>query len=496
MLRPRSIAALILVGLAITLAPLIAAVITAVLQVDRLSILGRDAVLEAEEITRQSREVHSSLNEMRRPYLQYLVTVDPDFYAIYLERRSDLQQALRSLGHRPLTDRGRQYLEDLSREEQELFVALGDPRAGEKPATTRAAVDQAWADVNYSARALLAESGALVDRQVTELTQRADRLQRALVVQAAAVLPATICLAALFFGLITSPMRQIGQAIRRLGAQELSQRISVRGPSDVQELGELLEWLRQRIQRLEQQKIAFLRHISHELKTPLTTIRAGSELLVEGFGESLGEEAELARIIHANGLQLQRLIEDLLRFSETQDVVTELELSESVDLASVVRGVTSAQSLASDARGIEVAADLAPVLVRGDENKLRIVIDNLLTNATKYTPSGGRISVSLRAAGSCAVLDVIDTGPGIDESETESIFEPFQQGSAECNASVKGTGLGLSIAKEYVEAHDGHIRVVGSTVGAHLRVSIPIAGPRGQRKVSRTMLGRRLLVGV
>jgi two-component system sensor histidine kinase GlrK len=190
------------------------------------------------------------------------------------------------------------------------------------------------------------------------------------------------------------------------------------------------------------------------------------------------------------------LIEDLLRFSETQDVVTGLELSDSIDLVSIVDGVVAAHALASNAKDIAVKAELAPVSVRGDENKLKVVVDNLLSNATKYTPWGGRIHIALRAAGSCAVLDVEDTGPGVDESEVKRIFEPFQKGSAECSASVKGTGLGLSIASEYVEAHDGHIRVVASTTGAHFRVSIPIAGPRGVRKVSRARDGRSVLVGV
>jgi two-component system sensor histidine kinase GlrK len=291
-------------------------------------------------------------------------------------------------------------------------------------------------------------------------------------------------------------MKEIGRAIRRLGAQDLKQRITVHGPRDVQELGELLNWLRQRIQQLEQQKMAFLRHISHELKTPLTTIRSGSELLVEGLNDSSEENAEIARIIHANGLQLQHLIEDLLRFSETQNVGSDLDVVDAVDLESVVRGVLASQALTSTAKDIAVLADLEAVQVRGDPNRLRIVIDNLLTNATKYTPRGGRIRVSLRAAGSCAVLDVEDSGPGVDESETERIFEPFQQGSAEYRASVKGTGLGLSIAKEYVEAHDGHIRVVGSSAGAHFRVSVPIGGPQGVSQVPSDRVADSVLVGV
>jgi two-component system sensor histidine kinase GlrK len=352
------------------------------------------------------------------------------------------------------------------------------------------------AGVQAAGRAILAESADLVDVQVDELTQRAGALQRALLTQAAAVVPGTICLAVLFFGLVTRPMKEIGRAIRRLGAQEFSRRISVVGPCDVQELGALLEWLRQRIQHLEQQKITFLRHISHELKTPLTTIRTGSELLIEGLSGSAGEEAELSRIIHANGLELEGLIEDLLRFSETQKLSAASDFSDSVDLVALVRAVAAAQSLAIEAGGLTVSADLSPARVRGDENKLRIVVDNLLTNAAKFTPHGGQIRISLRSAGSCAVLDIEDTGPGIPAAEIEKIFEPFQRGSAECRSSVKGTGLGLSIAKEYVEAHQGNIGVVRSTVGAHFRVSIPTMGPSGERGSAPADVGDGVLVGV
>jgi two-component system sensor histidine kinase GlrK len=434
---------------------------------------------------------------MRRPFLQYQVTGDEDFYGLYLERRSEFAEALRALSERGLTARGRAHLLDLARREQALFESLTRLPQWQDTALAQRDAERVWAEVNSAAYAMLGESDALIDTHVNEMTGRADALKRSLVVQGAAVITGSILLAALFFRLVARPLRALGGAIRRLGAREVvAEPISVRGPRDVQELGEQLDWLRRRIEQLEQQKLTFLRHISHELKTPLTTIRTGSELLVEGLGKGSNEEAEISRIIHANGLELQRLIEDLLRFSETQNLGLELELSESIDLAAIVAGVVDTHALASSSKNITVRTDLAPVSIRGDENKLRIVVDNLLSNATKYTPWGGRVDVALRAAGNCAVLDVADTGPGVDESEVDRIFEPFQKGTAECTGSVKGTGLGLSIANEYVEAHDGHIRVVASTGGAHFRVSVPIAGPRALRQSPRARDSRRVPVGV
>jgi two-component system sensor histidine kinase GlrK len=496
--RPRSIASLVLIGFVTILTPLIAAVVTAVVQVDRLAAQSRAAVLEAETTTQQSRSLFEALKQMRRPLLQYQATGDADFYDIYVERRAAFLGSLRNLAARHLTARGREHLGDLARQEQTLFDAFGTAPSGNHVAAATAVADaeRAWTELNDVARSILAETSSFIEAQVSSTTQEADKLQRTLLVQAAAVIPGTIVLAALFVVLITRPMREIVKAIRRLGARQLSESIRVSGPRDVEELGQLLDWLRRRIQQLEQQKLTFLRHISHELKTPLTTIREGSALLTEILVDTPDDGAEIARIIHANGLQLQKLIEDLLRFSETQDVVTELTVSDSIDLRALVLSVTSALALAADAKGIGVVTDLTPIVVRGDENKIRIVVDNLLTNATKYTPHGGHIFISLRGDDDRAILDVRDTGPGIDAADAERIFEPFQQGTAECTASVKGTGLGLSIAREYVEAHDGHIKVVSSTSGAHFRVTLPTLGPARRRTDSDPPLGSRVLVGV
>ncbi|HZL92335.1 MAG TPA: HAMP domain-containing sensor histidine kinase, partial [Vicinamibacterales bacterium] len=452
MYRPRSIASLLLIGFATILTPLIAAVVTAVVQVDRLAAQSRAAVLEAAVTTQQSRGLVESLSDMRRPFLQYQATGDTDFYSIYVERRTAFLTSLRNLPQRNLTARGKEHLDDLARREQALFEVFGTAPATAQAAATTALADaeRAWTELNDVARSILAENSSFIEAQVNYTTQKANELQRTLLIQAAAVIPGTIVLAALFIVLITRPMREIVKAIRRLGAQQLAESIEVSGPRDVEELGKLLDWLRRRIQQLEHQKMTFLRHISHELKTPLTTIREGSALLSEVLADAPDDAAEIARIIHTNGLHLQKLIEDLLRFSETQDVATELTVSERVDLRALVLSVTSALALAAGAKGIDVVTDLKPTAIRGDENKIRIVIENLLTNATKYTPPGGRISIALRRTDDRVILDVRDTGPGVDDADAEKIFEPFQQGTAECTASVKGTGLGLSIAKEYV----------------------------------------------
>ncbi len=496
MLRPNSIATLIVIGLTLILAPLVTAVITAVVQVDKLAMLGRDTVVRTAQVARESRGLLDNLSEARRLFLEYRATGDESYYRLYAEQRARVLGGVAELEAQPALGPRREHLEDLLRRERDLFDSLRSSQGGAST-LTGAATERAWADLQAAGRAILAESDDLVDARVNDLTRNADKLQRALLTQAAGAVPAALCLSALFFALVTRPMRELGRAIRCLGTgKRLSQRISVAGPRDFQELGQLLDWLRQRLEQLEEQKMTFLRHVSHELRTPLTTIRAGSELLVEELNGKAREEVELSRLIHANGLQLQRLIEDLLRFSETQKIAGDSKLQDPIDLAVLVRSVAAARRVVVEARGIKLSTDLVSTCVRGDEDKLKVAIDNLFANAARCTPRGGEIRISLRPAGSCAVLDVADTGPGIAAAEIDGVFEPFGRGSAKGNSGNKGTGLELAIAKEYVEAHDGHIRVVGSTVGAHFRVSIPLVGSRDKGAASSTDRGNGVLVGV
>jgi two-component system sensor histidine kinase GlrK len=179
-----------------------------------------------------------------------------------------------------------------------------------------------------------------------------------------------------------------------------------------------------------------------------------------------------------NSLRLQALIENLLQFGKTQDPITDLKL-EPVALEEVIRSVIESQGVAAVSKEITVDHELAVVRIVADASKVRTVIDNLLTNAIKYTPLGGRVSVSLAARPDFAIVDVRDTGPGIAHVDRDRIFEPFYQGLTEYQSSVKGTGLGLAIAKEYVEAHHGFIELVGSEQGAHFRVGFRVAGPSG-----------------
>jgi two-component system sensor histidine kinase GlrK len=285
----------------------------------------------------------------------------------------------------------------------------------------------------------------------------------------------TLAVVALFTYLFGRPIRAIDRAISELGRGTFSRPIAIRGPADLEQLAAQLEWLRVRLLDLAQEKNRFLRHMSHELKTPLANIREGTELLMDGaVGELQSAQREVTAILRENSMKLQRLIENLLSFSAWQAKSAGLEVSE-FKLRPLIKSVLENQQLTLVAQRVRLdvqAEDLTPLADRG---KVRLILDNLLSNAIKFTPRGGTISMHARGEREHLVLDVMDSGPGIPDNERNRIFEAFYQGKTPQGGHIKGTGIGLSVVTEFVNAHGGSIEILKSpTGGAHFRVRLPL----------------------
>ena len=330
---------------------------------------------------------------------------------------------------------------------------------------------------------LAGELSALAERQtqreLQELRGRTDRLRRRLYVQALALIPITLGLVALFAGALSRPIRRLDAAIADIGHGRLAEPVTIRGPSDLQALGRQLEWLRLRLLEIADERNRFLRHMSHELKTPLANIREGSELLTEGaVGALAPEQREVAGIMRENSLRLQRLIENLLSYSEWQARRGALELSE-FELRPLVDATLEQYLLPLNSRRIRLDLEVPPGLaLRADRPKLRLVIDNLLSNAVKFTPDGGTITLRAAAKDGWLEFEVADTGPGIAPEDRSRIFEAFYQGATPAGSLVRGTGIGLSVVEEFVRAQGGSVELVdGESPGAHFRVRLPMVVP-------------------
>jgi two-component system, NtrC family, sensor histidine kinase GlrK len=468
---PKSFLKLLLLGFGLVSLPLILALLNATAYVDRLATQSQAAVDQAAEAARGSRVLMEQVTAMERLARQFLILGDAALLADYAKVRKGFKQTTSDLSLLPLDE---PQLLDLNRTietEQALFERLG--RKQDKGAGRKQLIG-GYVELSELANNVLKHSNLLIDREVDNMGEAARLTQRTLLWQIAASIPLGILIAMLFAFLIAKPIRQLDHAIRQLGSAEFATDIRVHGPADLEYLGQRLDWLRQRLIELEEQKTKFLHHVSHELKTPLTALREGSELLADGSSGALNrQQSEIAEILRHNSLQLQRMIEGLLGYQQALDSINRLEFR-SVDLSDIARQVTEAHKLAIAARSLDFTLHIEPAVLTADADKLRVVIDNLVSNAIKYSPEGGIISLSVRAGGHKVVIEVGDAGPGIAAEDSERVFDWFFQGKLGHQGRVKGSGLGLAIAREFVLAHRGSIELIADRApGAHFRVSLP-----------------------
>ena len=468
---PRSFLGLLLLAFLLVAAPLIVAFYNAAVYVEQLAGQSQTAVSQAAQASRGSRLLVEQATALERVVRQYLILDDEDLLKDYARLRANFKANTSELSLQPLDEVQLAELNTTIDAEQGLYEQLM-----RKPATReeKTALVSGYMVLSDAARNVLNTSNALIDREVDSMRRTGERAQRILWLQLAATIPLGVLLAIGVTFLIARPIRQLDHAIRRLGAGEFEGGIRVAGPADLKYLGDRLEWLRQRLIELEQQKRLFLRHVSHELKTPLTALREGSELLVEGTAGPLSPgQREIVEILQQKSLHLQRLIEDLLNYHRVQESVGRLELKP-VRLDQVVEQVLEDHRLAAQARGIRADLHLDPVTLAADEEKLRAVAANLVSNAVKYSPDRGMISLALRREGGEVVFDIGDAGPGIPAEDRDRIFDWFYKGGDAHRGRLRGSGLGLAIAREFVLAHGGRIEVLQeSGPGAHFRVTLP-----------------------
>jgi two-component system sensor histidine kinase GlrK len=273
---------------------------------------------------------------------------------------------------------------------------------------------------------------------------------------------------------IGRPIRQVDRAITELGSGNFGREIQVSGPIDLQRLGQQLEWLRGRLLELTQERNRFLRHMSHELKTPLANIREGTELLMDGaVGELRLGQREVTAILQENAIKLQRMIENLLSYSAWQSNSVGLDPSE-FRIRPLVKQVLENQQLTLVSQRVRLDVRIEDVTLYADRGKLRLILENLLSNAIKYSPRGGTIYIRARASTAELLLEVADSGGGIPREDRARVFEAFQTGRAP-GGHVRGTGIGLSVVHEFVQVHRGSIEIVdGEFRGAHFRIRMPL----------------------
>jgi len=468
--RPRTLLGLILLGLALLTLPLLLAVAKAAFELGELTRESEAVVNESLTATLENQRIAGLLTDMERNARQYLVLQNEDLLSLYREGNAALMRSITFLSRLPEQEAMSEPLGALASDALALEASLSaTPRTidVEEIVARFQRMTRAARDIGEGMR-------VVINDRLAALEETTRATQQTLAWQAGALLPGTAALIVLFLVFVGRPMRQVDRAIRALGEGEFQNTIAISGPHDIETLGRQLEWLRDRLQENTEEKNKFLRHMSHELKTPLANIREGTELLLDGSVGPLDQrQQEVTTILRDNGIKLQKLIENLLTFSAWQTKTAALELSE-FELKPLLFGVLSQHRLAIASKKVRLQLDVAPLRVHADEGKLRLVLENLISNAVKFTPERGLIHVSAELTADELVIDVADNGPGVAEEDSGRIFEAFYQGRRPQGGPVGGTGIGLSVVAECVQAHGGSVELVkGQYSGAHFRVRLP-----------------------
>lgn len=468
---------LMLLGFMLVALPLVGTIATALFKLDEFADDGREALTAVQQNASLSRALADRLTEAERAARQYQALGDSAYKALYHDHRREVRllfKRLQGLNQEPSMAPA---LAQASRSEAAAHAAL----EGSSPGITPNQLEAAFALQHADALALVQAYNALARDLGRAMPERAGELRTLLMSQAALVIPLSVAFAALFSALITRPVKQLDRSIRLLGQGALNEPVEITGTRDLEELGHRLDWLRRRLLELEAQHLRFLRNVSHELKTPLTNIREGAELLLEetqwvtGNAAPTGSTRErqtISRILHDNSLRLQQMIEALLRHGAGGDGAPKAT-DHSHPLDQLVHEALDELALTVHARSIITRTELDPAMVAGNLQQLRAIIGNLLSNAVKYAPEHSEITLSLTIEDDIAMLDVRDQGPGVRPEDAAHLFEWFFTGPRPAAAMVAGSGMGLAIADDYARQHGGNIALIESASGAHFRLTLP-----------------------
>jgi len=481
--RPRSLNGLILVGFGLVALPLLVAVIWALVNLDRLAEQSADIVTMGVESADNNRLLTDEVVQLQRSTNQYYVLRNDESRILMRQDLRRIERRLQAMATLTNQAGAVELSVMIGREARSIVRAVSVENVSNRDAETAIA---RFGPLRQQVDSLTIQLKTFVDTELGNLQESTSKAQRISAWQVAALVPGTLLLVLFFTLLIGRPIRQIDNAIHQLGQSGFSKPIDIKGPTDLERLGRQLEWLRVRLLELAQEKNRFLRHMSHELKTPLANIREGTEILLDGaVGDLDKPQREVTDILRMNGLKLQQLIENLLSFSAWQAKSEVLTLSD-FPLRALVISVAKEQRLALKSAGIQLRLEVEDINVNADRDKMRTVLDNLLSNAVKFTPKGGMVTIRASRETASFVINFADTGPGIPDEERTRIFEAFFQGRREQGGHVAGTGIGLSVVLECIQAHDGSVELVdtGEFPGAHFRIHVPQASVTAQQKLA------------
>ncbi|GED43971.1 HAMP domain-containing histidine kinase [Cobetia marina] len=481
--RPRSLLQLVLMAFMVVMLPIAVLMFQAGQALSELSELADVSARQAVDQTRRARTLTNLAVEMERSARQYAVLENPDLMKIYADKASAFRELL---------------------DEQARLLGEGDPRVSElkgslsqlerMPEMSVAQVSSHLEDFgpfSIQASGLLNSTRELVDARIEGIRARASQVKTQLWWQTAALVSISLLLMLFFTWLIIRPIRQLERRINGLGSGTDREGPLIKGPAELVQLGERLDWLAARLDELEEQKQQFLRHMSHELKTPLASIREGTGLLIDEVAGPLSpHQMEILGLLDDSSKELQKLIEQLLDYNLLQHNQG-LERSR-FDVHEVFKEVLSKHRLALEKKGMRVHLPPASLSWEADRPRTGRILDNLISNAIAYGEDGGDLWLRARKERRQLVIEVANSGEPIAPKDRDHLFQPFYQGAVKRKGPLKGSGIGLSVAADSARAQFGQLALVED---AKADVCFRLTLPTPSRSPSSGQEGEQVLLG-
>ncbi|MEI6894428.1 MAG: HAMP domain-containing sensor histidine kinase [Colwellia sp.] len=459
MLNKTSINKLTFIGFTFVAMPLVMALLLSANKVSLLAKQSTNDIYHVAQLTQLNSKLDDSIAKIERSASQYVVLKDSELLIVF----SHHQKRLINIIQQNLMEKQDKVLKillmSLKKENHRIKTLMLSDSIN---LFSLAQIQKEFKTLHSINSKLEKRSDFVVNQQILGIQHTTENIRKN-ILEYLYIIPITLIIAGIFILLITKPLKQLIDKIQKIEQGNFDQKIHLHGPAEVREIADALENMRQRLHSLELQKSSFIRHISHELKTPLAAIREGTELIYDNsVGPLNTDQQEICNIIRDSVSRLQRLIEDLLDFNIVLDS-TSLYGLEKMSLPDLLNDACNVRTLDIKSKDLTLKYNKAPYFIYSNNKQLSVILDNIISNAIKYSPIGGTISITYSHSKECIIIHIMDQGPGIDTSLSEKVFDAFYQGKPPEHSQIKGSGLGLTIVKELLLRLNGTIKITPAT---------------------------------
>ncbi len=465
----------VLISFILVSLPLIFAISYTVMEVSDYSKKSQATLFKAVQETESTRIILERLASMERNIRQIQLFGKSVFFKLYQQNRHEFLNQMTSLSLLNIDMQLVKQLQVLKNNEGTLHLYILNKLTGDNSKLTQEDINS-FDNLTKQAKVLLDDAEKRVSEKSASLSVSVQAFTKQLIYLAIFSVALTQLIALIFVRLLTRPINDIALAIRTLGDEGFERSISIRGPRDLKELGADLEWLRLKLGSLENEKKQFIRNVSHELKTPLATLKEGTDLLSENVvGELNTEQQEIIQLMKISNITINDLVGNLLEYQRS--ISTKITFNSSTfKLESLITRVTDEYELLLRSKNITLESNLESTQINADYEKLKIIISNVFSNALKYSPENGSIRLMLSSHKNIITLTIEDQGTGINKDIEQLMFTEFFRGNPSSDWKIKASGLGLALVRHYLEIHQGTIRLLPSSkkyCGARFSIHLP-----------------------